>query len=483
MTLGHILRGGVVLAVAAGSLYGQATFQGVGFLTSPTPLSRAWAVSGDGSVVVGESRSFRSGSASEAFKLTTGGPIEALGTLNSTYFSSVGFGVSGDGQVAVGSSWYDITRLDQATRWSGGAIAGLPGFPSAPLDSTAYAASGDGAVIVGFAKSPEAGGGVRDQAFRWTAAGGTGALGFLAVPAGQAAHRISWASGVSADGNTIVGFSASNIDQRAVVWRWPGVSPARLTGDTSLGSAANAVSDDGRVIVGYAVTADGGQSAFRWSTNEGFVLLGDLATVSGPPTSAALGVSADGSVIVGYGDLAANNFNGEAVVWDYAGMRSLREALINAGATGLTGWQLWWATAVSDDGQTIVGFGRNPSGQTEGFKAFLPRCEIDYNRDRFVNLDDLGDFITDYYTLPAIPGGLQPAAPTRNEGFFGPGPGCPLAGNAPSPYAADAYRQSGYRTGFSADGSNTCPIAPTQPFPNLDNLNDFITAFYGTPCP
>jgi GH15 family glucan-1,4-alpha-glucosidase len=106
------------------------------------------------------------------------------------------------------------------------------------------------------------------------------------------------------------------------------------------------------------------------------------------------------------------------------------------------------------------------------------RPVADYNRDGFTNLDDLGDYITDYYLADAIPGGLQPLAPTYNDREMGYGVACPDAPDAPAPYAPNAYRAFGYRVGFSLDGSNFCP-----PFgPNLDMLGDYITAFYA-PCP
>jgi hypothetical protein len=105
-------------------------------------------------------------------------------------------------------------------------------------------------------------------------------------------------------------------------------------------------------------------------------------------------------------------------------------------------------------------------------------CAEDYNRDAALNLDDLSDFITDFYTQPSIPAGLQPAAPTYADTLVGFGTACPLAPDAPAPYAADAYRALGYRVGFSIDGSNNCPLAANANFPNLDNLSDFITAYY-----
>lgn len=112
-----------------------------------------------------------------------------------------------------------------------------------------------------------------------------------------------------------------------------------------------------------------------------------------------------------------------------------------------------------------------------------PACPEDFNRDGFRNLDDLSDFITDFYVQPPIPAGLQPFAPTYPDTAVGFGSPCPLAPDAPAPFAADAFRALGYRAGFSIDGSNTCPQAPDQPFPNLDNLADYITAFYASNCP
>jgi hypothetical protein len=105
-------------------------------------------------------------------------------------------------------------------------------------------------------------------------------------------------------------------------------------------------------------------------------------------------------------------------------------------------------------------------------------CEAEYNGDGTLNLDDLSDFITDFYTVPPIPGGLQPSAPTYSDVAIGWGVPCDQAGDAPAPYAVNAYRADGYRVGFSADGSNACPGDPGQTFPSLDNLSEYITEYY-----
>lgn len=102
---------------------------------------------------------------------------------------------------------------------------------------------------------------------------------------------------------------------------------------------------------------------------------------------------------------------------------------------------------------------------------------VDYNSDTALNLDDLSDFITGFYMSPPIPGGIQPDAPVYPDVNF-PATPCPNAPDAPAPYATDAYRVYGYRVGFSADGSTTCPFSPDQNFPSLENLADFITSYY-----
>ena len=82
------------------------SFQGLGDLPGGIFDSRAFGVSADGSVVVGESSS---ASGTEAFRWTSGGGIAGLGDLPGGGFSSRANAVSGDGSVVVGlgKSYYD----------------------------------------------------------------------------------------------------------------------------------------------------------------------------------------------------------------------------------------------------------------------------------------------------------------------------------------------------------------------------------------
>ncbi len=91
---------------------------------------------------------------------------------------------------------------------------------------------------------------------------------------------------------------------------------------------------------------------------------------------------------------------------------------------------------------------------TGGFwagSAAAPSCPLDYNLDGSLNPDDLGDFITDYFTSPHVPGPGGYAIP------------CPA--NEP-PY------DQGYKAAFTVDLSGQC----NPPFP--DNLGDYITSYF-----
>ena len=62
-----------------------------------------------------------------------------------------------------------------------------------------------------------------------------------------------------------------------------------------------------------------------------------------------------------------------ALIWDADhGLRMLDAALLADYQTPVVGWKLTEATAISDDGHTIVGHGTNAQGQTEAWTARLP---------------------------------------------------------------------------------------------------------------
>jgi hypothetical protein len=112
--------------------------------------------------------------------------------------------------------------------------------------------------------------------------------------------------------------------------------------------------------------------------------------------SQAQGVSGDGSVVVGFCDTGVPG--DEAFIWDAEnGMRVLSDVLEQDFGLDLTGWTLNAALETSDDGRVIVGFGVNPSGNTEAWRAVLapvvpPVCSdgVDNDGDGLADGGDAG---------------------------------------------------------------------------------------------
>ncbi len=100
--------------------------------------------------------------------------------------------------------------------------------------------------------------------------------------------------------------------------------------------------------------------------------LGDLA--GGGMDSRAFGVSGDGTIVVGESetdDVPVKIL--EAFVWKSGTMYNLKTLLSSKGMGGpLTDWTLTSAKAISADGRFIVGHGKNPASEDEGWIVELP---------------------------------------------------------------------------------------------------------------
>jgi probable HAF family extracellular repeat protein len=199
--------------------------------------STTTAVSGDGSIAVGQGTDFASGDLnSQIVFWNSGGGIVSLGSLPGGAFSQA-IGVSADGSTIVGSSEATPNCVTEAFRWtSGGGMVGLGFLTRFDASGQANGVSANGSVVVGSS-------GVAPQAFRWTSGSGMVGLGFL--PGGM----LSQANAISADGSTIIGWSGANLQFAAEAFRWTSVG-----GMVGLGflpgtnvSLANAVSGNGSV--------------------------------------------------------------------------------------------------------------------------------------------------------------------------------------------------------------------------------------------
>ena len=288
----------------------------------------------------------------EAFRWEDGNMV-GLGHLPGASSISIAYDVSADGSVIGGYS--KSSNGYEAFRWEDGNMIGLGDFPEGSFSSVVLAVSADGSILAGHGAPRNAW-----EACLWE---GGNMISLGRLPGGTGV--LDAAQGISADGSIITGQASSAEGYQA--FRWEGGSMVGL-GDLPGGrlySRARDISADGSVIVGQGTAAEG-MEAFRWEGGS-MIGLGDLS--DGNYRSHARGVSADGSVIVGDSDSGSG---AEAFIWDDVnGMRSLRDVLTGDYGLDLTGWTLQDASAVSDDGTVVVGYGRNPGGVVEAWIARL----------------------------------------------------------------------------------------------------------------
>jgi uncharacterized membrane protein len=241
----------------------------------------------------------------------------------------------------------------------------------------------DGSAIVGFLKNSVSS---TYQAFKWTASGGSVGLGGTYASGVTADGKtivgadvngpgiVTWsadgtvtpvlgfttgiANGISSDGGVIVGYSSHN----PVYWtEQTGVVSLPLMPSTDFGQAM-AVSGDGSTVVGYNESPqyvippgdslgdlDTDFLGFRWTASGGLEPLGHLAE-SEPGHSDVLVecVNGDGTIIGG-------DATGGAFVWDEShGMRYLSDVLASEGVD-VQGWSFSNVTGISADGRAMVG--------------------------------------------------------------------------------------------------------------------------------
>jgi probable HAF family extracellular repeat protein len=322
------------------------------------PYSSAFAISSDGTTVVGESDSTNG---LQAFRWTRAGGMQGLGDLPGGAFDSVANGVSPDGSVIVGGS-ERTGDLFVGFRWTAATgMEALPGSTGRP--SVANGVAADGRFIVGVRQDTN---GIAHASNWLRGEMGGYTLGVFPDLPNQGINGLAWAT--SNDGSVSVGYSTSNASGptsiEATRWTASGAQPLGDLAGGGFESEARGVSADGSVVAGVGLSGTG-YLAFRWTAATNIVSLGELA--GGEVYSEAFAISADGSTIVG--DSAVADEAIHAFIWDAAnGMRDLH-VLADAAAQG---WTLYAASGVNADGTIVVGEGINPSGDKEAWLLDLP---------------------------------------------------------------------------------------------------------------
>ncbi|MET3615700.1 putative HAF family extracellular repeat protein [Rhizobium aquaticum] len=348
LRLRRVLLAGAAAFCAAGPAPAQ-SFTDIG--TPPGVPAGDEAVE-DRVAVSGDGKTLALSALGNGFRRAANGTYTDLGRLHGGNSLST-YGINADGSVIVGQAVDGGVFQPRAARWT--ADTGLISLGTlGGSTSAATGVSDDGNTVVGSSTLPSG----RSRAFRWTQAAGMVDLGVVGLA------KWSWANGVSGDGSTVVGYSNDQQDGNISGFRW-----TQATGMVSLGSLNNgsvslarAANRDGSVIVGYA--ADGmlnnSARAFRWTQATGMVSLGTLGGAN--DTSDARAVSADGAVVVGntYMPLTPNDEpSAVGFRWTQAtGMLSV-EKWLRSNGVAVADFTTQTASGVSADGNVVVGQLRN----------------------------------------------------------------------------------------------------------------------------
>jgi probable HAF family extracellular repeat protein len=377
-----------VLAVSslASFAHAQVSFTPIPDLPGGTNLNRARAVSGDGHVVVGMSNS---ANGDEAMRWVVAAPgAGGLGDLPGGLFSSDAFACNFDGSVVFGAGT-NASGNNEAYRWTAaGGMVSLGFLPTGGYVSRAYGSSFDGAIACGENLFQPTGAPPPlpiTQAFRWTQSGGMQGLGFL-----QGTNFYSTARAMTSDGSMVVGWG-NGADFANYPFVWTQATGMQQIG-TFPGTARGIAAYGGWVVGGDSSTSQ----AFRWNQFTGSVE--EIGILPGRTSAIAVAISADGSRVLA----VCNGGPGQvAAIWDQ-GIRGYSHCgpswtsvadHLAANGVSTTGWSLTVALGMDPTGTRIVGYGINPSGQTQAWTATLytppsSQCgTADYNCDGDVGTD------------------------------------------------------------------------------------------------
>ena len=355
----------------------------------------AFAVSDDGSTVVG---SLNSGT---AFAWTKGGGLTSIGGIEAIDANSDGSAICGSVSTPSGES---AGRLLFGQAWEPFGGLGASGCDSSL--SSGYGISSDGMRCVGLGWD-----GCSANAFLWE-----DGVGMAALPAmGTSSTR---ADTISGDGHVIGGWDQVNGGNRlAAVWREDAKTGewieelllAGIAGNTSGVGEVNGSNGDGSLLLGVSSgTTTASKGAYVYRAASGVEVVGILDGSLSPTTGGFLDTTEDGATIVGFqreGLGGSGRFR--ATVWtSEVGLMELKPYLNGLGAGIPEGFTLAAAMSISDDGRVICGWGYDGwIFAQEAWIAILPGadepCPADFNGDGVVNGADLGLLLSGFSTSEA----------------------------------------------------------------------------------
>jgi uncharacterized membrane protein len=259
-------------------------------------------------------------------------------------------GLSFDGSFAAVTGMVPGNRAARVHGSSVLQLGTLPGYEGA----IAIGISSDASVIACATTGPPS-----THGFFWTAAAGLTPIGVF--PGGTT----SYPQAISSDGRVLVGL-ADRPGVGDVAFRWTQAGGLEELGrlPNEVFGSARATSSNGSVVFGFSQTASNDDRPTRWTRDTGMV---QLPSLPGYGVAYPDDATPDGQVAVG---IAQNNLGDVAVLWSPDGIHRLSSVLDGLGVP-YPGWQFEDALGISDDGTVVVGQGRL-NGSDTGFVVIIP---------------------------------------------------------------------------------------------------------------
>jgi len=300
---------------------------------------------------------------------TIGGIAPGNGVGGQATFSTDGNFLSGTSNGAAGP---EMARYNKVTdTWT---ALGSLGFSVDVSFSGGYAISGDGNTVVGMAWADTTGGYAYADAVAWNQTEGIMNLGTLFF------GRSTRANAVSNDGAVVVGWQDFNGPWKSAVWRKNpagGYYPNEYILLDPLGDPADEYNQMGecRSISGNGVWIGGqgdyanNNNAWIWSEATGVI---DLGTLLPGGTGYVSAINENGTVAVGR--IQGGPWDPEIpFIWTAAGgMQNLNDYVNNTLGLTTGTYQMYSASCMSPSGQYIAGYGVN----TATFEYFAYRVSL-----------------------------------------------------------------------------------------------------------
>ena len=307
--------------------------QDLGSLQGSSGTSIAYAANGDGSVVVGQTDMPPNGPTpvpSHAFLWTQAGGMQDLGSPGAG-FGSTAYAVSSDGSVVVGSA--AVSGGNHVFRWTQTTgmqdLGTLPGLNQA----TATSINADGSIVVGYADPTTALNGATGWAvsanslpFRWTQAAGLQNLTTLLANGGvnMTGIALTAAGGISRDGAYILGLGTfpDTPSQSKTAYLAVYCDAADVVTCPAVASAVDTHDFNGD-----------GKSDIAWRNTNGDVAIWLMNGTQALSATDLGNVPTSWSIVgqrqlnnSGYADLIWRNTNGDLAIWFMNGTQALSAA-------------------------------------------------------------------------------------------------------------------------------------------------------------